>query len=89
MIDAGTMNDNEIIVRKGLTKDDVVYLSPPADTSGIRTEKIEGLRPKSAAPDKPATPTPDTGRSVTVPVKPAGAAPMPPTGFTPIAKPKS
>src|SRR5690349_17369517 len=30
MIDAGTMNDNEIIVRKGLSKDAVVYLSPPA-----------------------------------------------------------
>jgi hypothetical protein len=88
MIDAGTMNDNEIIVRKGLEKDDVVYLSPPADTAGMRTEKIEGLKPKAVAPDKPATPTPDTAKSITVPVKPVEAVPKPPASFTPIGKPK-
>jgi RND family efflux transporter MFP subunit len=89
MIDAGTMNDNEIIVRKGLAKDDVVYLSPPADTAGIRTEKLEGLKPKAAAPDKPATPTSDSAKSVAVPVKPVGAAPKPASSVTPVARPKS
>jgi RND family efflux transporter MFP subunit len=90
MIDAGTMNDNEIIVRKGLSKDDVVYLTPPADTAGIRTETIEGLKPIIAAPEKPATPGADSAKSVTVPAKPTdAAAPKPAGGFTPIAKPKS
>jgi RND family efflux transporter MFP subunit len=74
MIDAGSMNDNEIIVRKGLSKDDVVYLSPPADTAGIRTAKIEGLKPKAVAPDKPATPIPDSAKSVTMPAKPAASS---------------
>ncbi|HEX5972453.1 MAG TPA: HlyD family efflux transporter periplasmic adaptor subunit [Gemmatimonadaceae bacterium] len=88
MIDAGTMNDNEIVVRKGLAKDDVVYLSPPADTAGIRTERIDGLKPRAATPDTPATPTADSAKSVTVPVKPANAAPKAPAGFTPLARPK-
>ena len=90
MIDPGSMNDNEIIVRRGLTKDDVVYLSPPADTSGIRTEKIDGLKPTLNAPDNPATKGPDSAKSITVPAKPAdAAAPKPASSFTPIAKPKS
>jgi hypothetical protein len=90
MIDAGTMNDNEIIVRKGLAKDDVVYLTPPADTSGIETEKIEGLKPKAAAPDTPPTPSPDSAKSITMPAKPAAAGAAKPAGtFTPIVRPKS
>ena len=90
MIDPGSMNDNEIIVRRGLSKDDVVYLSPPADTSGIRTEKIDGLKPTLNAPDNPATKGPDSAKSITVPAKPAdAAAPKPASSFTPIAKPKS
>jgi len=89
MIDAGTMNDNEIIVRKGLSKDDVVYLSPPVDTSGIRTKKIDGLKPKVAEPERPATPSADSAKSVTMPAKPTDAAPKPAGTFTPIARPKS
>lgn len=89
MIDAGTMNDNEIIVRKGLSKDDMVYLSPPADTSGIKTRKIDGLKPKAATPEKPATPSPDSATSITMPAKPVVAAPKPAGTFTPVAKPKS
>ena len=91
MIDAGTMNDNEIIVRKGLSKGDLVYLTPPADTSGMKTEKIEGLKPLIApASDHPATPSADSAKSVTGPAKPAGAgAPKPAGGLTPITKPKS
>jgi len=89
MIDAGTMNDNEIIVRKGLSRNDVVYLSPPADTTGIKTETIDGLKPKVAAPEKPVTPSPDSAKSVTMPAKPADAAPKPAGTFAPIPKPKS
>ena len=89
MIDAGTMNDNEIIVRKGLSKEDVVYLSPPADTSGIRTEKIDGLKPKVATPEQATTPTSDSAKSVSIPARPVVAAPKPSGTSTPPAKPKS
>jgi RND family efflux transporter MFP subunit len=90
MIEAGSMNDNEIIVRRGLTKDDVVYLTPPTDTTGIKTEKIEGLKPTLSAPDQPATKGPDSAKSITVPAKPAATpAPKPASTLTPIAKPKS
>jgi hypothetical protein len=44
MIEAGTSNDNEIIVRKGLTKDDRVLLAPPTDKATLKTEIIPGLK---------------------------------------------
>jgi RND family efflux transporter MFP subunit len=47
MIETGTSNDNEIIVRKGLTKDDRVLLAPPTDKSDIKTEIVPGLKPMS------------------------------------------
>ena len=76
MIDAGTMNDNEIIVRKGLAKDDQVLLAPPADTAGIRTERIAGLKPVAvpAGADSARRPSSaDSAKSVTVPAKPLPA----------------
>ncbi len=48
MIETGTSNDNEIVVRKGLTKDDLVLLSAPTDKAGIRTDTIAGLKPITA-----------------------------------------
>src|SRR4051812_4049978 len=36
MIETGAMNDNEIIVKRGLSKDGLVLLTPPADKSGIK-----------------------------------------------------
>jgi RND family efflux transporter MFP subunit len=56
MIETGTMNDNEIIVRRGLAKGDLVMLTPPANQAGIGTEKIAGLKPATT----PATTTPAT-----------------------------
>jgi hypothetical protein len=63
MIETGTMNDNEIIVRRGLAKGDLVMLTPPANQAGIGTEKIAGLKPATT----PATTTPAT----TTPAAPA------------------
>jgi hypothetical protein len=79
MIDAGTMNDNEIVVRKGLTKDDHVLLAPPADTAGIRTEKLAGLKPRAtpAAPGEDTThPSAggDSAKGVIVPAAPVAPA---------------
>jgi RND family efflux transporter MFP subunit len=72
MIDAGTMNDNEIVVRKGLKKDDLVLLTPPHDTAGIRTEKITGLKPIVAPAEHAAPVGGDSAKSVTVPARPTG-----------------
>ena len=45
MIETGATNDNEIVVKKGLAKDDRVFLTPPADKATIKTEIIPGLKP--------------------------------------------
>lgn len=34
-VELGLMNENEVIVHRGLSMDDVIYLSVPADTAGI------------------------------------------------------
>jgi RND family efflux transporter MFP subunit len=70
MIDAGTMNDNEIIVRKGLSKDDLVLLAPPADTSGLKSNRLAGLKPVSAPVAPPASVKGDSPKTTTVPVNP-------------------
>jgi hypothetical protein len=67
MIETGTMNDNEIIVRKGLTKDDHVLLAPPTDKTGIETVVIPGLKPVA-----PQSTTGDTAKSVTLPASKKG-----------------
>ena len=45
MIEAGTPNDNEIIVKQGLTTNDRVLLSPPSEKGSVKTEIIPGLKP--------------------------------------------
>jgi len=66
MIEPGTANDNEIIVRKGLTKDDRVLLAPPTDKTGIRTEIIPGLQPTVDTAKRA-----DSEKGVTLQVPPA------------------
>jgi hypothetical protein len=88
MIETGAMNDNEIVVRKGLTKDDRVFLTPPADKAGIQTVKIPGLQPVA-----PAGTSGDTAKGVTLPAtkpaaKPNGAPAVPAGTPGPVAKPK-
>jgi multidrug efflux pump subunit AcrA (membrane-fusion protein) len=78
MIETGTTNDNDIVVRQGLTKDDHVMLTVPTDKTGIKTEIIPGLKPV-VAPTAGA----DTGTSVTLP---AGKTPVP-AAKTPAATP--
>ncbi len=45
MVETGTANDNEIVVKQGLAKDDHVYLAPPANKDGLRVATIPGLKP--------------------------------------------
>ena len=85
MIETGVMNDNEIVVRQGLAADDHVLLTTPADTAGIKTEIIPGLKP--ARPSAGG----DTAQGVSLPAKPAAKVQAVPAGMTPIpsgAKPK-
>ncbi len=86
MIEAGISNDNEIVVKKGLTRDDHVLLAAPTDKTDIKTEIIPGLKPITAP-----TAGADSATSVTLPAgKPAAKAPATrsvPAGATPV-KPK-
>ena len=71
MIEPGAMNDNDIIVRRGLEKDDRVLLTPPADKAGIKTVAISGLKPAV-----PSSTVGDTAKSVSLPAgKPLPAGP--------------
>jgi len=82
MIETGTVNDNEIIVRRGLNKDDRVLLSIPTDKTGIKTVTIPGLKPITA----PTTGS-DTAKGVTLPATKKSLAPTP-SAPPPSAKPK-
>ncbi len=74
-IETGMMNDNEIVVKQGLAKNDRVLLSPPTDKTGIKSVTIPGLKPTTTSAGA------DTAKSVTLPAKPA------PSGTEPAAKP--
>jgi hypothetical protein len=70
MVETGTLNDNEIIVRRGITKDDRVLLAPPTDKTDIKTVTIPGLKPAT-----PQNTTGDTAKSVSLPATPPPAVP--------------
>lgn len=40
-VELGLMNENEVIVHRGLSMDDIIYLSVPADTAGIERLFLE------------------------------------------------
>jgi hypothetical protein len=64
MIETGATNDNEIVVKKGLSEEDRVFLTPPAEKATVKTEIIPGLQP--AVPQSVGG---DTAKSVTLPAK--------------------
>lgn len=54
-IETGEMNDNEVVVRRGLAKGDEVLLAPPADAAALETRRL----PDAASPAASASmPTP-------------------------------
>jgi hypothetical protein len=71
MIETGAANDNEIIVKRGLTKEDHVLLTVPTEKTDIKTQVIDGLKPIVAP-----SPSADTAKSVTLPAGKPGAAAM-------------
>jgi RND family efflux transporter MFP subunit len=84
-IETGMTNDNEIVVKQGLSKDDRVLLTPPADKAGIKTVTIPGLKP--VVPDSAGA---DSAKSVTLPAKrPAPGGLVTPSPSAAPTKPKS
>lgn len=69
-IEVGVMNDNEIVVRRGLKKGDRVLLVPPAEKSNIETSSLPGVKPVP-----PAVGGADTPKSITLPAPPRPDAP--------------
>jgi RND family efflux transporter MFP subunit len=69
-VELGALNDNEVVIQRGLDINDRVLLSPPADRDKLRVEKLAGSRnvPK-AKPGDDAQPAPQA-----IPVKPAPPA---------------
>jgi hypothetical protein len=68
-VDVGVMNDNEIVVKRGLAKGDKVLLVPPPDRATLKVELIPGLKPVA-----PASTDGDTAKSITLPApKPSSA----------------
>jgi len=89
MVETGAMNDNEIVVRRGVEAGDQVLLTPPTDRTGIDTETIPGLMP-TTAPISGG----DTAKSVKMPSKEqsktaAPAAPPAAGAVAPVLKTKS
>lgn len=62
-IATGQLNDNEIVVLKGLDKDERVLLTVPSDKSGIKTEYLSGVNPI------PQSKSGDTQPSISLPAK--------------------
>ncbi len=63
-VETGLMNDNEVVVRRGLGDDDVVLLSPPADRASLEMVPLTDR----AAPPAPSAPASGGDRPATVPV---------------------
>jgi RND family efflux transporter MFP subunit len=79
-VETGLANENEIVISKGLEKDDRVMLTAPADKDRLTLKTLPGAKPVPPQPG-PAD-TPSTAKPV--PVKPAtpNAAPAAPAAAT-------
>ena len=75
-VETGLANDNEIVIAKGLEKDDRVLLTPPADKDKIEMKTLPGAKPGTGGLPQPGpADTPSTAKPV--PVKPATPVPAP------------
>jgi multidrug efflux pump subunit AcrA (membrane-fusion protein) len=66
-VELGVLNDNEVVVRRGLDVSDHVLLSPPADKDKLKVEKLPGSQSMPVA--KPGADSQPSAQPV--PVKPA------------------
>ena len=77
-IETGALNDDVIVVRRGLEEGDEVYLSIPSSTDGIETVTL--------APSAPDTRS-DSAQPVTIPSGPSPASPTSAPAPSPAAPP--
>jgi hypothetical protein len=76
-VETGLANDNEIVIAKGLEKDDRVLLTPPADRDKIEMKTLPGAKPGTGGLPQPG-PADTASTAKPVPVKPpATPAPAP------------
>jgi RND family efflux transporter MFP subunit len=64
-VETGAMNDDEVVIRRGLEANDEVLLTPPPDKADIETVRLPG------SGNKPKVEAGDTTESKAVPVKPS------------------
>ncbi|MEP7346438.1 MAG: hypothetical protein ABI877_14300, partial [Gemmatimonadaceae bacterium] len=66
-VETGAMNDDEVVIRRGLEEKDEVLLAPPPNKADVETVRLPG------SGNKPKVETGDTTQSTPVPVKPSDA----------------
>ena len=71
-IETGTMNENEIVVLRGLSANDVVLLTPPADRSTLETIMLPGGPGGDAPQGQPVPIGPGAGSSPDSAARPQG-----------------
>ena len=97
-VETGAMNDDEVVIVRGLAADEQVLLSPPAGSDEIETVNLPGTgdRPKAKGGDSAEGPTPVPVNPAPPPspaekgaTRPAPAAPAAPAARTPPTATKS
>jgi len=74
-VETGLANENEIVIAKGVDKDDRVMLTPPAEKDKLEMKTLPGAKPGTGGLPQPGPS--DTSTSKPVPVKPATPTPAP------------
>jgi RND family efflux transporter MFP subunit len=72
-VETGLANENEIVIAKGVDKDDRVLLTPPPDRDKLTLKTLPGAKPLPPQPGPAATPS--TAKPVPVKPAPPNAAP--------------
>ena len=70
----GIMNDDEIVVLKGVNEGDEVLLAPPTSMEGVTTERLPGSKPAATDTSKKSTVGGDTAKAISVPAKTSAPA---------------
>ena len=78
-VEAGAVNDDEVVITRGLEEDDRVLMSPPADKDKLSIDRLPGSKAGLKVPNG------DTATSRKVPVTPPTKAPTPRGGPAPTA----
>ena len=78
-VETGLANENEIVIAKGVDKDDRVMLTAPADKDKLELKTLPGAKPGTGGVPQPGpADTPSTAKPV--PVKPAAPNVAPAAG---------